>query len=488
VACKLALAHVAEGQPRPAIETLWAALDLDKSDLKVKGLLVRLLKRFPSELASARRSALLDLLTDQEVEPLDLCAAGWSLVIRDQEFSANALEEASLERLAEALGGDELAMALLRAAEVYPPETEQLLTGVRRWLLLSGKWHLYLGLVSALATQARLNGGAWPFDDVERAHLYDADEALVAVYLPRGRVTGIVKAEASSSVTRAVTMQYEGWPYPPWTRINRPPPVTLPDRVRAMCALAAENLPVDANILVAGCGTGRQAAYTAAEYPDATITAIDVSRPSLDYARRQCSALGFCDIQFLELDLNDAAQLDQRFDAILCGGVLHHLPDPERGLGALLDVLRPGGVMEIMVYSCVARLPVDGARTFIRDLVGHEVNDDLLREVRSRLLSRSDNPLVNFVIHSMDFPTLSGTYDLLLHEHEDPFDIPRIKRAVERFGLRVLSFDLPLGYITNYDTLYPTDQTHINLDSLHAFEMRNPTVFTGHYSFWCSKQ
>jgi hypothetical protein len=43
-------------------------------------------------------------------------------------------------------------------------------------------------------------------------------------------------------------------------------------------------------------------------------------------------------------------------------------------------------------------------------------------------------------MYSQDFATLSGTYDLLLHRHEDPFDIPRIERALDRFGLRLLLF------------------------------------------------
>ena len=47
----------------------------------------------------------------------------------------------------------------------------------------------------------------------------------------------------------------------------------------------AKALPVEANMLIAGCGTGRQAAGVALLYPDATVTAIDVSEVSLDYAR-----------------------------------------------------------------------------------------------------------------------------------------------------------------------------------------------------------
>ena len=241
-----------------------------------------------------------------------------------------------------------------------------------------------------------------------------------------------------------MTAQYEGWPYPAWTRITLAEPRRFPDVVRKMDLRAVQDLPVDANMLIAGCGTGRQAASVASQYPDATVTAIDVSEASLDYARRQCAALNIDGVQFRKLNLYDVAQLGQRFDAIHCAGVLHHLPDPERGLGALVAVLRPGGLIRIMVYSRLGRLRVAGARTFIRDLAQQPVSDDLLREVRRRFLERQEHPLAKHImLNAPDLVTLAGTYDLLLHRHEDPFDIPRIERALERFGLRLLLFELP---------------------------------------------
>jgi ubiquinone/menaquinone biosynthesis C-methylase UbiE len=123
----------------------------------------------------------------------------------------------------------------------------------------------------------------------------------------------------------------------------------LSDTVRALDPEGPNNFPTDAKILNAGCGTGRETAVIALKYPEATITAIDVSEPSLHYARTRCSALGIRQIKFLKLDLHNIAELNQKFDAIFCSGVLHHLPNPERGLNVLTSVLRPGGVMNIMV-------------------------------------------------------------------------------------------------------------------------------------------
>jgi hypothetical protein len=285
----LALAYWAQDRPRSAVETAWAAFDLESSDRAVKQLLVDLLHCFPSELASERRAAFLGLLTDRQVEPDLLSRAGWHLVLRNHALAGDALEDAAFESLAVAFGSDELAIALLREAPVYSPVAERLLTRLRRWLLLSGEWGRHSDLVSALTVQASLNGGAWPFDETERARLGNGDSGLVAAYLPRRSLTGAIEAGAADAVTRAVTAQYEGWPWPVWTRITLAEPRRLPDVVRKMDPHAVQDLPVDANMLIAGCGTGRQAANVASKYPEATVTAIDVSEPSLDYARRSIS-------------------------------------------------------------------------------------------------------------------------------------------------------------------------------------------------------
>jgi 2-polyprenyl-3-methyl-5-hydroxy-6-metoxy-1,4-benzoquinol methylase len=485
--CRAARALWAEHRPQSALETAWAAFDLDPCNGSAKRLLVALLWNFPSELSPQRQQAFLGLLSDREIDPEDLGPAGWDLVLRKHALVGGP-GEADLGGLAEAVASDELALTLLREAPVPSPTAERLLTRLRRWLLLSDEWRRQPGLTSALSVQASLNGGAWSFDEAERACLDAADGAPTAAYLPRPPVATATEGEAVHPVTKAVTSQYEGWPYPAWTRITRPEPRRLPDVIQRMCAHAARHLPVDARILIAGCGTGRQAAQVASTYPDAAVTAVDVSQASLDYARRQCAALGIDGVEFSRLDLHDVAQLGRQFDVIYCGGVLHHLPDPERGLAALADVLRPHGVMKLAVYSQVARLLIVGARRFISDLTQKPVDDELLREVRRRFLDRPKQPLLAEITRGRDFATLAGTHDLLLHRHEDPFDVTRVERALGCTGLRLLSFELSSPWLAaQYDAMFPGDPKHRDFNSWRSFEMRHPRAFAGTYQFWCRK-
>jgi ubiquinone/menaquinone biosynthesis C-methylase UbiE len=479
-----------QDQPRAALDAAWAAFDLGPDEAATKALIAALLRYYPAILQNERQAAYLRLLTDRAVEPNLIDRAGWRLLLRRHALADDAVDDA-VEALAAAFERDELVLALLQEAPVSFAPAEQLLHRLRRWLLLSGQWRCHPRIVTALKVQARLNGGAWPFEESERAQLAEGQGAAISeAYLPvRERTVRSPAADTADLVTRAVAAQYEGWPYPAWTRITIGEPRQLPDEIAAMDPELASALPVEANMLIAGCGTGRQAASVALRYPDAAVTAIDISEASLDYARRQCAALGIGNVRFLKLDLHHVADLGQRFHAIHCTGVLHHLAEPQRGLKLLAGVLHPSGVMHIMVYNRRQRLMTMGARALvINDLLQEPMSDDLLRRVRQRFLQQSKHPAASFVVRSRDFATLAGTHDLLLHRHEDAFDIARLERALDHAGLRILSFDMLTPAIAaRYDAMFPDDPGHCDSKSFARFELSDSSVIMSHYRFWCCR-
>jgi SAM-dependent methyltransferase len=63
-------------------------------------------------------------------------------------------------------------------------------------------------------------------------------------------------------------------------------------QVAACNASWTPSVPRFVSNAVAGCGTGREAASVALTFPDARVTAIDISETSLRYARRQCAEVG----------------------------------------------------------------------------------------------------------------------------------------------------------------------------------------------------
>jgi SAM-dependent methyltransferase len=361
--------------------------------------------------------------------------------------------------------------------------TENALTEVRRWILLTDKWQQFPRLARALRAQAALNGGAWLISEEERARLVqDGDEPAIFAYEPY-RVAVAGRSDIRDPITRAVAEQYENWPYPPWTRITVPPASSLRDDVRKIDPDGADAVPDTPQILIAGCGTGREVAFWAVSCPDARITAIDISASSLRYAETRCAALGLHKIEFLQLDLHRATALMRSFDIIACSGVLHHLPDPEHGWAVLLEVLKPRGLMRVMVYSKIARLRISALRSAFPDLINQPIDGDMLREIRRRVITRFPD-----IAPFLHFYTLSGACDLLAHRHEDPFDVSRLRQVIDRFGLKLLGFQFYGAHRrAQYRKEFPDDPLCRNFLSVAAFEKKHPLTFITMYDIWCRK-
>ena len=466
-----------EGLPENALALAWRALDLAPADLRAKGLVARLLRRNPDLASAERRADLERLLRDPDIDPDAIASAGWSLLLAQGRLALNGDPRA----MTAALANDPLALALLTEAGVFTLDAEKALTEVRRWLLLSGEWANHPRLAQAFMSQTARNGGAWLFNANEGAVLQQSPALPFAAAYHREHRPLPPGGRFDDAVTQTVANQYVRWPYPVWSRLTAPQATTVPREVEKLDGGRSSDLPVEADVLVAGCGTGYEAALLARRFPDARVTAIDVSQVSLDYAVRRCAGL---DVDFRLLDLHEAARLGRRFDLIACSGVLHHLPNPEAGWAKLVEVLKPGGVMQVMVYSRVGRLPVKAARTYIADLRHQPVDEDLLREVRRRLIEKASK----FVAGSFDFYSLDGVHDLLLNRHEDPFDVPRIVRAFDQLGLELLAFELPTAADRKrYCREHPEDPQFRDVNAWAALEKVQPLLFSRMYKFWCRR-
>lgn len=76
--------------------------------------------------------------------------------------------------------------------------------------------------------------------------------------------------------------------------------------------------------------------------PDVRLTAIDLSPAMLEIARKRAAELG----READMREGDAHQLpfeDASFDSVVCTLSLCNIPDPDRAVGEMKRVLRPGG-------------------------------------------------------------------------------------------------------------------------------------------------
>lgn len=99
-------------------------------------------------------------------------------------------------------------------------------------------------------------------------------------------------------------------------------------------------------VLDAGCGTGRHTFHMARSGAH-EVVAIDLSQAIEVAARNNRDNLN---THFVQADIYHPPFLPNTFDFIYSLGVLHHLPDPEKGFRSLLSLLREGGFMNIYLY------------------------------------------------------------------------------------------------------------------------------------------
>ncbi len=306
-------------------------------------------------------------------------------------------------------------------------------------------------------------------------------EAAYADSLPR--LTAI-----TDEISRQVADQYTHDPYPRWLSLQAPQPGGAKDHMRghfSADALAAIDGPCD--VLIAGAGTGRQAVHSAIGYGAAArVLAIDLSAPSLAYGALMAEALEVANLRFAIGDILRLYETGDHFDVIECVGVLHHMVDPFEGWRALLDRLRPGGLMLIGLYSALSRRVIQ-ALSEDPDWPGSKADDDALRAYRQKLMDRASGDDAFALTGSVDFFTKSGFRDLALHVSERPCTIPEIRDFMAARGLEFHGFSLPDETLRAYADAFPGDEAPGTLDHWWAFEQENPQTFNSMYLFWCRK-
>ena len=188
------------------------------------------------------------------------------------------------------------------------------------------------------------------------------------------------------------------------------------------------------NILVAGCGTS-QAARHALRNPANDVTGIDVSSTSIHHTEDLKRRYRLNNLEVHQVSVERALELDQRFDLIICTGVLHHLPDPEAGLRALCNVLKPDGAMQLMVYATYGRTGIYMLQDYCRRLEIDRTDKEILDLAHTLMELPQGHPLAILLAESPDFRSKAGLADALLHPRDRSYTVPQFLDFIDRAGL-----------------------------------------------------
>lgn len=257
-------------------------------------------------------------------------------------------------------------------------------------------------------------------------------------------------------ISSAVKRLYDTFPFPPDPLLDEPPPGynwrwCWPAAYSFCTHQKPENLQI--RILDAGCGTGSSTEYLIHLNPEASVLGIDLSEGAIKTAQERCrrsgiSTPGTPTAQFRQLSLYDVDQLEGQFDLINCVGVLHHLPDPIRGIKTLASKLAPGGLMHIFVYAELGRWEIQLMQQAIALLQGEKQGDysDGVKVGRQLFATLpDDNRLVQYEAKRWKIENQRDECfaDMYVHPQEIDYNIKTLFELIDASELEFLGFSNP---------------------------------------------
>lgn len=252
--------------------------------------------------------------------------------------------------------------------------------------------------------------------------------------------------------------------------------------------------------LIAGVGTGKAVLAHLEHFRPEEIVAVDLSKRSLQVAKRQLLALGIKHVTLLQCDLTTLpGHFHVQFDVIESVGVLHHLPDPKVGLASLKRMLAPDGVLVLGLYSRFARRSIPVMRQLARETAPEKFRDWLVQggELSGRSLNHEEEQYKNEFLLEFSLGSRSNFEDLLFHPVEHVFELPEVETLLLTAGLHFTGVRVPTGshgVADRWAPFFAPERKHMSgwpqmplLAFLHRLETEmEPLLFTNMYVFTAS--
>jgi SAM-dependent methyltransferase len=182
--------------------------------------------------------------------------------------------------------------------------------------------------------------------------------------------------------------------------------------------------------------------------PGASVLAVDISAGALQVARERTRRSGAA-AQIQELRLEQRSLVDLQgegpFDYINSVGVLHHLDQPDLGLRALADLLRPGGLLHLFLYADGGRWEIHRTqRSLVRLGVGSGPEAIQLGRELFNVLPPSNRLRRHHEQRwALDTQADVNFADMYLHPQETSYNLQTLMAFVASADLKFAGFSNP---------------------------------------------
>jgi SAM-dependent methyltransferase len=303
----------------------------------------------------------------------------------------------------------------------------------------------------------------------------------------------------SDAISAAVAKLYDTYPFPPEPLLDEPPPgYNWRWNWLTAHSFCTGRKPTRQNIRIldAGCGSGVGTEYLVHLNPQAQVVGIDLSAGTLAVARERCQRSGADRVEFQQLSLFDADQLPGEFDLINCVGVLHHTPDPIRGVQALARKLAPGGLLHIFVYGELGRWEIHLMQQAIGLLQGEQRGDyrdgvQVGRQIFAALPEHNRLAKREKERWSMENHRDECFADMYVHPQEIDYNIDTLFELIDASGLEFVGFSNPHVWqldrlLSKAPDLIERAQHLSERQRYRLIELLDPETIT-HYEFFLAR-
>ncbi len=179
---------------------------------------------------------------------------------------------------------------------------------------------------------------------------FTCEDGIPLLYWPTGETD-------LDNVTNLVKDFYEEHPFPGYERVDTVQRLIEKAQRGIFARLLDDQIPSNATVLEVGCGTGQLSNFLAIR--GRTVFGTDICLNSLKLGQRFRVNNALDTVRFVQMNLFRPVFAEQKFDFVLCNGVLHHTHDPFAGFCSISKLVRPGGYIVIGLYNKFGRIWTD---------------------------------------------------------------------------------------------------------------------------------